>query len=69
MHQGYIPCKQGMVHCELHYVQYAVKGENVHQGNIPCKQGMVPCELHYAVNSGGKHASGIHTLQAGNGRL
>ena len=24
MHQGYIPCKQGMVHCELHYAQYAV---------------------------------------------
>ena len=41
----------------------------MHQGHIPCKQGMVPCELHYAVNSGGKHASGIHTLQAGNSRL
>ena len=44
MHQGYIPCKQGMVHCELHYVQYAV-------------------------NSGGKRASGIHTLQAGSGTV
>ena len=41
----------------------------MHQGHTPCKQGMVHCDLHYAVNSGGKHASGVHTLLAGDGTL
>ena len=82
MHQGYIPCKQGMVHCKLHYavnsggkhasgIHTLLAGNSrLHQGYIPCKQGMVDCEyVQYAVNSGGKRASGIHTLQAGHGTL